>query len=495
MENPKNLRGCNLANNNSVEVVIPSAKRLINSLRSLGYEFPTAIAELVDNSIEANATEVSINVEFDGENSWVMIADNGDGMSSDKLIEAMRYGSDTTYNDKSLGKFGLGLKTASFSQSKHWIVATKPESPKNEAIAFKWDLAHVNKTDRWEIIPINEKKLDTKIIKTLQNTTGTVVLWRQLEIVLGYDNPNTERARKKLVNLCRDLEEHLAMVFHRFLMGEIPGKKLRIFLNNNEIQPWDPYARNEKGTKSLVAIKIPVEHDGIHGDIVIEPYILPPSKVFSSTQAHSKAAGPKKWNLQQGFYIYRNDRMIQSGGWCRIRTVDEHTKLARFAMNFTSKIDGAFKIDVSKMYVQLPPQIRKEVEEKTQSLVMQAREIYDNAEKDAPFIAPLTSYSDPLPYQRKAVIPVPIYETAKKSSVPNQTTASSTVADSALVPSGKISRSYFIEEQTAISKEKTWTLEEMFNALKKDATSTEIHILEKLFNRLREQIQKNDVKK
>ena len=140
----------------------------------------------------------------------------------------------------------------------------------------------------------------------------------------------------------------------------------------------------------LDAIRIPVEHEGIHGDIVIEPYILPPSKVFSSTQAHTKAAGPKKWNQQQGFYIYRNDRMIQSGGWCRIRTIDEHTKLARFAINFTSKIDGAFKIDVSKMYVQLPPQIRKEVEEKTQPLVMQAREIYDNAEKEAPVIIPLT---------------------------------------------------------------------------------------------------------
>jgi len=220
---------------------------------------------------------------------------------------------------------------------------------------------------------------------------------------------------------------------------------------------------------------------------------LPPSKIFSSTQAHTKAAGPKKWNQQQGFYIYRNDRMIQSGGWCRIRTIDEHTKLARFAINFTSKIDGAFNFDVSKMYVHLPPQIRKEVEEKTQPLVMQAREIYDNAEREAPVIIPLTSYSDPLPPQRKAVFPVPIYETAKKSPIPNKTTASSAVME--VVPSGKISRTYIIEEQTAISKEKTWTLEELFDALKKDATPSEIGILEKLFNRLREQIQKNDVKK
>ena len=491
-----------MAKNDAVEEVIPSAKRLINTLRSLGYEFSTAVAELVDNSIEANATEVIINVEYDGENSWVMIADNGRGMSGEKLKEAMRYGSDSTYDEKSLGKFGLGLKTASFSQSKRWIVATRNESPKNEIIAFKWDLAHVNKTDRWEIIPINEKNLEDKFIESLENKTGTVVLWKELEIVLGYGNPYTEHARKKVVNLCRDLEEHLAMVFHRFLMGEVPGRKLRIFLNNNEIQPWDPFARTEKATKTCETIRIPVEHDGAHGEIVIEPYILPPSKLFSTQQAHSRAAGPKKWNQQQGFYIYRNDRMIQSGGWCRIRTLDEHTKLARFAINFASKIDSAFKIDVSKMYVQLPPQIRKEVEEKTQPLVMQAREIYDNALKDSPIIPSLETYSEAsvdkqnLANKQKIVYQVPVYPTSKKQpdSVHSEDITPIYNRHPSVVSSETKSSHIIIEEESTSSSEKTWTIDEIFNALKKDAKPSEIRILERLFDRLREQIRNEEVK-
>lgn len=484
-----------MAKNDAVEEVIPSAKRLINSLRSLGYEFPTAIAELVDNSIEAKATVVSIDVEFDGENSWVMIADNGRGMSAEKLKEAMRYGSNSEYDENSLGKFGLGLKTASFGQAKHWVVATRTGSSEDEISAFKWDLDHVNRTNRWEILSIKEKKLDPIILEYLKNKTGTVVLWTRLEIVQGYENPNTERARKKLFSMCRDLEEHLAMVFHRFLMGEVPRKKLKIFLNSNEIQPWDPYARDEKATKVLEVIKIPVEHEGGHGEVIIEPYILPPSKMFSSTQAHSKAAGPKKWNQQQGFYIYRNNRMIQSGGWCRIRTYDEHTKLARFAVNFSSKIDGAFKIDVSKMYVQLPPQIRKEVEEKIQSLVIRAREIYDTAERETPLISPTNPNPNSHGRLPKAGFPVRDPNESLTKSPPYIVSDSARFPGSPVISaqSGMRSRPYIIVEETCLQSEKTWTFNEIFEALKKDANPSEIRVLEKLFNHLHEQLQKNDV--
>lgn len=475
-----------------IEEVIPSAKRLINSLRSLGYEFPTAVAELVDNSIEADATEVVIQVEFDGENSWVMIADNGRGMSSDSLKEAMRFGSASIYNERSLGKFGLGLKTASFSQCKHWLVATKSDFTNNQIISFKWDLDHVDRTDRWEILPIVDSSLGPAVRDFLENKNGTVVLWQRLDRILDYENPNSERARKKLTNMCRDLEEHLAMVFHRFLMGEVTRKKLRIFLNNNEVLPWDPYARSEKATKELDAIRIPLEHEGVHGEVVIEPYILPPSKTFSNPNAHTKAGGPKKWNQQQGFYIYRNDRMIQSGGWCRIRTYDEHIKLARFALNFSSKIDGAFKIDVSKMYVQLPPQIRKEVEDKTQPLVARAREIYDNAEKSSSDTNVQNSYSQPLEHQQKPILSGSISDISNISNIPPQTCSVNVISaePTTTIPSGKSSKLYVIQEENCSYTEKTWTIDEIYQELKKNAKPSEMHILESIFSRLREKILK-----
>jgi len=481
-----------LAKQDTVEEVIPSAKRLINSLRSLGYEFPTAVAELIDNSIEADATEVVIKVEFDGENSWVMIADNGRGMSADTLKEAMRFGSAKVYNETSLGKFGLGLKTASFSQCKHWLVATRSNPLDNEIISYKWYLDHVNRTDRWEILPIMNNSLDSVIRDYLQKKTGTVVLWQRLDRIIGYENPDSERARKRLTTMCRDLEEHLAMVFHRFLMGEVSRKKLRIFLNDNEILPWDPYARNEKATKEIDVIRIPLEHDGVHGEVVIEPYILPPMKAFSSPQAHSKAAGPKKWNQQQGFYIYRNNRMIQSGGWCRIRTYEEHIKLARFAINFSSKIDGAFRIDVSKMYVQLPSQIRKDVEVKTQPMVIRAREIYDNAEKSSSSPPYQDSHSAPVDHERKPVFPGPVpdisniymHPSLKSDIYVNRSNPASNF------PIGKTMLPYIIKEEKSSSQEKTWSIDEIYHELKKNAKPLEIRILDRLFTRFRKQIQK-----
>ncbi len=483
-----------MAKNDVIEEVIPSAKRLINSLRSLGYEFPTAVAELIDNSIEADATEVIIQVEFNGEGSWVMIADNGKGMSGDSLKEAMRFGSASIYNEKSLGKFGLGLKTASFSQCKHWLVATKSDSTNNQIISFKWDLDHVDRTDRWEILPITDSILNPAVRDYLKNKNGTVVQWQRLDRILDYDNPNSERARKKLTSMCRDLEEHIAMVFHRFLMGEVTRKKLRIFLNNNEVVPWDPYARNEKATKEIDAIRIPVEHEGVHGEVVIEPYILPPSKSFSTPQAHSKAAGPKKWNQQQGFYIYRNDRMIQSGGWCRIRTYDEHTKLARFALNFSSKIDGAFKIDVSKMYVQLPPQIRKEVEDKTQPLVIRAREIYDSYEKLSSDTAFQNSNYQPMDHQQKPALSTSILDIPNISDYPAKLSDTNVIRSSSAnsISAGKTSLPYAIQEKNCSYAEKTWTIDEIYNELKKNATPSEMHILDRLFSRFREQILKNN---
>lgn len=478
-----------MAKNDEFEEVIPSARRLINSERWQKYEFPTAVAELVDNSIDANATEIQIKVEFEGENSKVMVCDNGCGMPENKLKEAMRFGSENEYGERSQGKFGLGLKKASFSQCKHWLVATRTDSQNHEILAKVWDLDHVDKTNKWEIARTDPKKLDPMVTDYLQNKTGTVILWQQLDRILEYENPNTERARKKLLNMCRALEEHLAMVFHRFLNGEVAEKKLKIILNDNEIQAWDPYARNEKATKKdLPIIRIPLEHKGAHGEVVIEPYILPPKKAFSSSDAHSKAAGPYKWNQQQGFYIYRNDRMIQSGGWCRIRTYEEHLKLARFAINFSSKFDEAFKIDVSKMSVQLPPQIRKDIEEKTSPLVARARKIYDDDEKGSSTSPTLNSFSGTQKTNLPDTAPV---ITQKKSDL-------SSLNDSPEVPdksayadfTRKTSRPLIIQEEKITEPEKKWTLDEIYSELKTDAKQSEVEILERLFNKLRERIQK-----
>ncbi|MHB1544698.1 MAG: ATP-binding protein [Cuniculiplasma sp.] len=342
--------------------VIPAAKRLVGSLRDMGYEFATAVADLVDNSIEASATVVTIDIEFEGEDSWVRIADNGMGMSSAALREAMRYGSSRTYSGDDLGKFGLGLKVASLSQCRRLTVASRRSRERLEVSGFCWDLEHIDRTNRWELVSVTADTAAPALFSPLRHSPGTVVLWQRLDRILGYEYPDGESARRRLASMCREVEGHLSAVFHRFLSGEVRGRpKLSIVLNGSKIEAWDPFARDEPATKSLEPVSIPVVHGGQRGQLLLEPFVLPHQADFSTPESFRRASGPANWNQQQGFYVYRAHRLIQSGGWCRIRTVDEHTKLARVALRFSPQLDDAFRVNVAKMRVELPRSVRDQL--------------------------------------------------------------------------------------------------------------------------------------
>lgn len=357
--------------------LIPSARRLIKSLRDMGYDFSQAVADVVDNSLEAHSTLVAVDVEFDGDNSWLRIADNGRGMKPDELREAMRYGAERDYDVDDLGKFGLGLKTASMSQCQRLSVASRWNPDRADIAAYSWDLDHIERSNRWEILPLDKNGLGITIRQPLKDTTGTVVLWERLDRILGYRHPYGETARKRLSQMCRDVEFHLGMVFHRFLTGEARRRRFKILLNGNEVRPWDPFCRSEAKTRRLQSIPIPVEYEGVSGRVLLEPFVLPHQDDFSSSEAFRIASGPANWNQQQGFYIYRAGRMIQSGGWSNLRAPDEHTKLARVAVSFSPELDEAFKINVAKMRVQLPSSIRETVRDAIVPVVKLAREVYD----------------------------------------------------------------------------------------------------------------------
>jgi hypothetical protein len=358
--------------------LIPSARRLIGSLRDMGYEFAPAVADLVDNSVEAGATEVDVWIEFKGDESWVRIADNGKGMSGAVLREAMRYGSEREYVDGDLGKFGLGMKTASMSQCRCLTVASRPKGSSSLA-AFRWDLDHLLKSDKWEILPVGRSELPSSIAAGLKKGFSTVVLWQQLDRILGYKHPYGEFQRKQLAQMSREVEDHLAMVFHRFLSGEARRRRIKITLNGNPVEPWDPFCRKEERTRKLEGRSLPIEQDGVRGEVLFEPFVLPHQNRFSTSDAHERASGPRKWNRQQGFYIYRADRLIQSGGWSGLRVQDEHTKLARVALCFNPKLDEAFKINVAKMRVQLPAQLRGDLERLLAPVIRAADSEYRNS--------------------------------------------------------------------------------------------------------------------
>lgn len=356
--------------------LIPSARRLITSLRDMGYDFAAAVADVVDNSIEARATKIDVDVHFDGDESWVRITDNGTGMKPAQIREALRYGAERDYDEDALGKFGLGLKTASMSQCRRLTVASRSSTERAEVHAYCWDLAHVVKVNAWEILEVGRKERPEHLDAPLKKHTGTVVLWQRLDRILGYKHPYGEAAKKRLSGMCRELEQHLAMVFHRYLAGEAGRRKIRIQINGNAVQPWDPFVRHEPKTKRLETVTLHYDHEGIRGDILIEPYVLPHQDDFDSTQAHSAAAGPLRWNRQQGFYIYRANRMIQSGGWSNLRTLDEHTKLARVAVSFDPHLDEAFRINVAKMRVQLPQLLKEHFDKAVGPVIKIAQNAY-----------------------------------------------------------------------------------------------------------------------
>lgn len=362
----------------------------------MGYDFSQAVADIVDNSIEAKATVVAIDIEFDGDDSWVRIADNGNGMKPEQLREAMRYGAEREYEVDDLGKFGLGLKTASMSQCQCLSVASRWNRDRADIAAYSWDLSHIERTNRWEILAIDRNGLGPAIRQPLKDSTGTVVLWQRLDRILGYKYPYGEAARRRLSQICREIEAHLGMVFHRFISGEVRARKLKLLLNGNEIKPWDPFCRAEPKTKALQQMRFSLEHEGVSGEVLLEPFVLPHQDDFSSPEAFRLASGPASWNQQQGFYIYRAGRMIQSGSWSNLRAPDEHTKLARVAVSFLPKLDEAFKINVAKMRVQMPSRIRDTIRDAVGPVVKLAREVYDRkpartSSASAPSSAPLVT--------------------------------------------------------------------------------------------------------
>ena len=203
-----------------------------------------------------------------------------------------------------------------------------------------------------------------------------MVLWQRLDRILGYRDPDGEPARRRLAAMCREVEGHLAVVFHRYLSGEVRGRRLRIRVNGVEIHPWDPFARAERATKMLEPICIHLGQPDVRGEITLEPFVLPHQADFSSPDTFRLASGPANWNQQQGFYVYRSHRLIQSGGWCRIRSVDEHTKLARVALRFSPQLDDVLRVNVSKMRVELPHWIRNQIADAISPVIRVANEAY-----------------------------------------------------------------------------------------------------------------------
>ena len=351
---------------NGIESIdlMPRAGYLLSSMRDIGYSFETAIADLVDNSISATAKSIWIDAEWNGGNKFVAISDDGKGLTRSDLLEAMRLGSADPLQGRAfddLGRFGLGLKTASLSQCRRFTVASKTSSG---IFSATWDIdeARASKGNGWNVsvcdcsIHVESEPLRRMLKERLDNIpTGTVVIWEKI------DRPDPETTRKiggenAFTEQLANLIDHLALTFHRFLNAEKAKERISLFVNNRAIQGFDPYNSGQIATKqpapeTLMIRNIPV---------TVTPYVLPhPSKV--SAEEYRKYEGRDGYLENSGFYIYRNKRLISKGTWFRLIRRSNLSKLLRIQVDVPTSLDFLWSIDVRKSQSEVPSDIKKEL--------------------------------------------------------------------------------------------------------------------------------------
>jgi hypothetical protein len=330
----------------------PDPERTIESLRDTGYKFNTAIADIVDNSIAAKATVIDLQILMDlRSNVRVSIADNGHGMDRKGLINAMTYGSARRADPSSLGKFGLGLKTASTAFCRRLSVITRSRSDM-APLQATWDLRHVAQHG-WELLV--DDKADFEAIDHLNTvavgSAGTVVLWQQVDrLIKDYVTPSGAPAKNALDRAVKGLREHLSMVFQRFLdPSDDRAPTIEIRVNDEKLLPWDPFcvAISDKVADEVLMIGTP---GGTQAKIVFRAYILPRKEEFPSDIALKKS---RLGNDTQGLYIYRENRLIQDATWLEMYSKEPHGTLLRAEFSFTHELDGVFDIDFMKSRISL----------------------------------------------------------------------------------------------------------------------------------------------
>ena len=351
-----------LRKDQTIKECLPSAARLISGMRDTGYTFTSAVADIVDNAVAAGANTVSIQLDITRKGRLIfMLADNGHGMDKEALENAMQYGSKRRTDPSSLGKFGLGLKTASTSFCKKLTVMSRKDGQIN---ILQWDLDLVEREEEWlMVVPdlVNYEEQLEFLNEVTEGGNGTIVIWESIDRLIKADN---EKYKKDQVVARRgELEQHLSGVFYNFLDRNNSFPDVKILINGKAVLPWDPFCRGlntpENPTRLEVHYQNPFkrinEHNVTIGEIQVNVYILPNKNELSSEEIERARYGLDN----QGFHIFREGRMIYSGGWPnRLYVKDPHLNLVRVELNFDHRLDDYLQIDIKKSRVDLPAELK-----------------------------------------------------------------------------------------------------------------------------------------
>ena len=332
----------------------PKASAMIEALRGLGYNTQTAIADIIDNSIAAQAKSIDIRFIWLGELSRIEIQDDGLGMSSFELDLAMRLGESNPLDERSindLGRFGMGLKTASFSQCRRLTVATT-DSDGYECLRWDLDVLANSSDGGWHLLEDPAEGSEEYLTPLKQEPQGTLILWELLDRVVSKGFTDND-----FLNLIDKVEQHLAMTFHRYIEGIMPTLTIRI--NGRKVIPWDPFLAGHPAKPWHSPIAKVLGHQGVE----LECHVLPHKDKLTKAEFET-AQGPDGWTAQQGFYVYRNKRLLLAGSWLslghgRSWTKDEAHRLARIRLDIPNNADAEWKIDIRKSTARPPVSLRK----------------------------------------------------------------------------------------------------------------------------------------
>lgn len=325
----------------------PDASALMTSARSFGnYDLAAALADLIDNSIKAKATTVDIRCIFNAGEPEVSVVDNGHGMDEAELFAAMRPASSNPSAERApddLGRFGWGMKSASFSQCRMLTVFSRKNGIASGAV---WDLDSVND---WSMTVLSDQETHSRVSETFPKTSGTEIRWSKCDRL----SENSSLDQPTFNDLIDRTASQLALVFHRFLSGDAGTKRLTLTINGTVLQPFDPFYRNHDATQQLEEEVLPVGGTFVR----IRPYVLPHFSKLS-TADHERLGGEGGFVRNQGFYVYRNHRLIIHGTWFRLAKFGELSQLVRISIDIPNSLDDAWKITVDKRDAQLPAALR-----------------------------------------------------------------------------------------------------------------------------------------
>jgi hypothetical protein len=350
----------------------PEAGCLIESLRAFGYELQTALADLVDNSVTAGAKNVWIDFYWDGEKSVITVTDDGKGMDEKSLLAAMRPGSQNPLRERDpndLGRYGLGLKTASFSQARRMTV--RSITSETQASTRCWDLDHVSRVKDWQLLRSGNLESEPYFRRLEGLKCGTSVVWQNLDRLVAGQSSQDDRAQQLFLKRADFVRRHLAMVFHQLMQGR---GAVSLFLNDRKLEPWDPFLSDEPATQILAESKLKI-HDAL---VSVQPYVLPHHSKISKAK-YEEAAGIDGWNAHQGFFVYRNRRLLVAGDWMGFGwTKDEYYKLARIRVEIPNLLDQDWGIDVTKSRARPPSVLRDDLRRIAERCRSEAKRVYSH---------------------------------------------------------------------------------------------------------------------